>query len=124
MIARFVVALLAAAAPAPATLWARVLEWANVSAPWELWLVAFGVLAQSLFFCRWIVQWLASEQRGESHVPMAFWWLSLAGASLLLIYFALRGEPVGLLGQSVGWIVYLRNIMLIRRRRASQLLAE
>ena len=123
MIAFLPPAPLLAAAPSTATTWARLLEWANVSEPWEMWLVAFGVLAQVLFFCRWIVQWLASEQRGESHVPMGFWWLSLAGASLLLVYFALRGEPVGLLGQSVGWMVYLRNIMLIRRR-ARHALAE
>ncbi|MBT8487019.1 MAG: hypothetical protein HKO59_11700 [Phycisphaerales bacterium] len=67
-----------------------------------------------LFFARWLVQWVATERRGVSHVPEQFWWLSLAGATLLLVYFTLRGELVGMLGQSVGWFVYARNLMLIR----------
>lgn len=95
----------------------RILEWANISEPWEIGLIAFGLGAQILFFCRWIVQWYVSEKRGESHIPDLFWWLSLAGASLLLVYFILRGEPVGVLGQSVGWIVYFRNLHLIRRKK-------
>ena len=93
------------------------LHWAKINEPCEMWLVAFGVIAQTLFFCRWIIQWYASEKRGESHIPMLFWWLSLAGATLLCCYFALRGEPVGVLGQSVGWTVYCRNIYLIRKKR-------
>lgn len=93
--------------------------WANATEPWEMWLVAFGVFAQTLFFCRWIVQWYASEKRGESHIPMLFWWLSLGGASMLFVYFALRGEPVGMLGQSVGWIIYCRNIYLIGKKKRS-----
>lgn len=101
----------------PASWWDHVLQWANVSEPWELWLIVFGVLAQVLFFCRWLVQLYASERRGESHMPVSFWWLSLTGATLLLIYFTLRGEPVGVLGQSVGWIVYSRNLYLIQRRK-------
>jgi lipid-A-disaccharide synthase-like uncharacterized protein len=105
--------------PAPSLL-DRFMQWANVSHTWELWLVAFGVVAQALFFGRWIVQLLASERRGQSHVPPTFWWLSLIGASLLLVYYALRGEPVGLLGQSVGWVVYLRNLHLLRRTHASK----
>ena len=93
------------------------LHWAKIDEPWEMWLVAFGVIAQTLFFCRWIIQWYASEKRGESHIPMLFWWLSLSGATLLCCYYALRGEPVGVLGQTVGWTVYCRNIYLIRKKR-------
>jgi len=106
--------LLGTAAPSLAQ---RLMEWAKVSEPWELWLVAFGLAAQMLFFGRWIVQWIASERRGESHMPELFWWLSLVGASLLLIYFLLRGEPVGVLGQSVGWAVYTRNLCLLKKKR-------
>ena len=104
------------AAPSDPTLVARLLEWAHVDEPWEVWLVVFGVTAQVLFFCRWLVQWLSSEKRGESHIPLAFWWLSLSGATLLLVYYVFRGEPVGVLGQCVGWIVYSRNLWLIRKR--------
>lgn len=94
----------------------RILEWAHVDSSWELWLIGFGLAAQTLFFARWLVQWIATERRGESHMPLAFWWVSLGGATMMLAYFLLRGEPVGALGQSVGWIVYLRNLVLIRRK--------
>ena len=42
--------------------------------PLRMWLVIFGTVGQAVFFCRWIIQWLASEKRGESHMPVAFWW--------------------------------------------------
>ncbi len=108
---------LAAADPGAArTLLDSILSWANLDGGWELAVLVFGLLAQALFFARWFVQWLATERRGESHVPESFWWISLAGAVLLFAYFALRGEPVGMLGQSAGWAIYARNLYLIRRR--------
>ena len=94
----------------------RLMAWANVETTWELGVLGFGVVAQAIFFCRWIIQWIASERRGKSHIPEFFWWLSLSGATLLLVYFTLRGEPVGMLGQSVGWLVYSRNLYLIRAK--------
>lgn len=100
-----------------ASLVERLMAWADVKTPWELWLLGFGVIAQVTFFGRWIVQWIASERRGASHVPEPFWWLSLAGATMLLIYFTLRGEPVGMLGQLVGWAVYSRNLYFVRVKR-------
>jgi lipid-A-disaccharide synthase-like uncharacterized protein len=93
-----------------------LMEWAKVDTTWQLMLIVFGLGAQSLFFGRWLVQWIATERRGESHVPILFWWMSLAGATLLFTYFLLRGEPVGMLGQSVGWAVYTRNLYLIRKK--------
>lgn len=90
------------------------LHWAKVENGWQLALVGFGLMAQAVFFGRWLVQWIASERKRESHMPDMFWWLSLVGASLLLVYFILRGEPVGAIGQSVGWIVYSRNLYLIK----------
>lgn len=101
----------------PASWFGDAMQWANVQKPWQLWWIGFGMLAQGTFFCRWLVQWLASERRGESHMPDLFWWMSLAGASTLLIYYIGRGEPVGALGQSVGWIVYSRNLYLIKKKR-------
>ncbi len=106
--------LAAAAADGGPSVVERLMAWANVKAPWELWVLGFGVIAQMTFFARWIVQWIASERRGASHVPELFWWLSLAGATLLLVYFTLRGEPVGMLGQLVGWLVYSRNLYFVR----------
>jgi lipid-A-disaccharide synthase-like uncharacterized protein len=115
MISTTLMAVALAAAPTDPALMARMLEWAHVDEPWQIWLVGFGMAAQTLFFCRWLVQWFSSEKRGESHIPAAFWWLSLSGATLLLIYYVIRHEPVGVLGQCVGWIVYARNLWLIRR---------
>lgn len=94
-------------------------DWFDVEAPWEMWWLLVGLGAQTAFFTRWIIQWIASERRGESVVPVVFWWCSLAGATMLLIYFVGRREPVGVLGQAIGWAVYSRNLYLIRTNRRS-----
>ncbi len=78
--------------------------------------VGLGLLGQVLFSGRMIVQWLASERRKRSVVPVAFWWMSLAGATMLLVYFVWRRDIVGVLGQSTGWLIYVRNLWLIYRR--------
>lgn len=89
----------------------------NVRSVGELLWVACGLLGQALFTGRMLVQWIASERRRESVVPVAFWWLSLAGASMLLAYFAWRRDVVGILGQATGWMVYARNLYLLHRER-------
>jgi lipid-A-disaccharide synthase-like uncharacterized protein len=83
--------------------------------------VAFGLVAQLMFFLRFLVQWVASERRGESYIPTAFWYLSLSGAFMLLTYAVYRRDPVFILGQSVGFLVYLRNLMLIYRKKKTAL---
>lgn len=75
-----------------------------------------GLLGQALFSARFLVQWLASEARKQSVVPRAFWWLSLAGGVTLLAYAIWRKDPVFILGQGFGLLVYLRNLVLLRRR--------
>lgn len=79
----------------------------------HLW-IAVGLLGQAFFFSRFLVQWLASEKAGESVFPMAFWYLSLSGGLLLLLYAIWRKDPVFILGQSTGTFIYLRNIHLRR----------
>lgn len=79
-----------------------------------------GMLGQVLFFSRFLVQWIASEKKGKSTIPLSFWWLSIGGGLLLLIYAIWREDPVITLGQSVGLFVYLRNLVLIRRHKAAQ----
>ncbi|MCK0137877.1 lipid-A-disaccharide synthase N-terminal domain-containing protein [Aliiroseovarius sp. F47248L] len=81
-----------------------------------IWL-GIGFLGQALFTSRFLVQWIVSERRGESVVPLAFWWFSLAGGLTLLSYAIWRQDPVFILGQATGLIVYVRNLILIRRRR-------
>ena len=78
-----------------------------------LWWFAFGMLAQVVFMGRLIVQWWASEKVKSAVVPPAFWWLSLLGSSMLLTYFIWRKEIVGFLGQSTGWLIYVRNLWFI-----------
>jgi lipid-A-disaccharide synthase-like uncharacterized protein len=79
-----------------------------------IWFV-LGLVGQATFFSRFLVQWIASERQGRSFVPPAFWWLSLAGSMLLLAYAVHRKDPVFVLGQAFGWIVYARNLVLLRR---------
>ena len=81
------------------------------------WL-AVGFLGQALFSGRFFVQWIASERRRRSVIPTAFWWLSLAGGGTLLAYAIHRGDPVFILGQAAGLVVYVRNLVLIRRGRS------
>ena len=76
---------------------------------------AFGLFGQAAFMSRMLVQWLASERAGESFVPIAFWYLSLLGAGVLLVYAIHRKDPVFVLGQAFGWVVYTRNLVLLKR---------
>src|SRR3989454_5896996 len=76
--------------------------------------VLFGMLGQILFGLRFIVQWLASERRKETTVPVAFWYLSLAGSLILFVYaFWYRQDIVITVGQSAGGLIFLRNLVLI-----------
>jgi lipid-A-disaccharide synthase-like uncharacterized protein len=81
-----------------------------------LWL-AVGFLGQSLFFCRFFIQWIASERKKESVFPVAFWYFSIGGGLILLAYAIHRRDPVFITGQSVGLFVYLRNLYFIRRTK-------
>jgi lipid-A-disaccharide synthase-like uncharacterized protein len=83
-----------------------------------LWL-GVGLLGQAMFFSRFLVQWLASERAGRSIFPMAFWYLSLAGGVLLLIYAIWRQDPVFILGQTTGASIYLRNIWLRKHDKST-----
>jgi lipid-A-disaccharide synthase-like uncharacterized protein len=86
----------------------------------KTWLVV-GFAGQLLFTSRFLVQWIASERRRQSVVPTAFWWLSLGGAALLLAYAIYRRDPVFILGQAFGFVVYTRNLVLIGRRHPAVL---
>lgn len=79
-----------------------------------IWL-SIGFFGQSMFFMRWLVQWLASERHNESRMPIMFWYMSLGGGLITLAYAVYRKDPVFIAGQSVGAFVYLRNLMLLRR---------
>lgn len=75
--------------------------------------VMIGLTGQLLFTARFLVQWLASEREQRSVIPIAFWYFSLAGGLVLLTYALWRRDPVFILGQSMGLVIYIRNLWLI-----------
>ncbi len=82
----------------------------------QLW-IGIGLLGQLCFFMRFLVQWIVSEKRKQSVIPVVFWHFSIAGGAILLAYSISIRDPVFIIGQSVGLVVYTRNLMLIRRER-------
>jgi lipid-A-disaccharide synthase-like uncharacterized protein len=86
----------------------------KLTSPWAL----VGFIGQALFTARFVVQWLASEKAGRSVVPIHFWVLSLFGTWLVLAYAIYRADPVFILAYAFNTIVYVRNLMLIRRERS------
>jgi lipid-A-disaccharide synthase-like uncharacterized protein len=82
------------------------------------WIAVLGFVAQFMFFGRFLVQWIASERSGRTVIPVSFWYLSLAGSLGLLFYAVMKGDPVFILGQSMGSVIYVRNLMLTYRPKA------
>jgi lipid-A-disaccharide synthase-like uncharacterized protein len=78
------------------------------------WLV-IGFLGQGLFASRFIIQWIYSEKVKKSVIPTAFWYFSLIGGATLLAYAIHREDPVFIVGQASGLLIYLRNLQFIRR---------
>jgi lipid-A-disaccharide synthase-like uncharacterized protein len=89
-----------------------------------IWL-GVGFIGQAMFFMRFFIQWIASEIKKQSVIPLAFWYFSLFGGLTLLIYAIYRHDPVFIVGQSTGVIIYLRNLQLVNReRRASSIIVN
>jgi lipid-A-disaccharide synthase-like uncharacterized protein len=81
-----------------------------------LWLlVGFG--GQALFMGRFVIQWFVSEREHRSVIPVSFWYFSILGALVLLVYAVHRRDPVFIAGQLLGVLIYLRNLHLIRTER-------
>jgi|TARA_A100001015_G_scaffold321384_1_gene451846 Predicted membrane protein len=89
-----------------------ILGLSNLSFSEFLW-ISFGTFGQLIFFSRWIVQWFYSEKNKSSVIPIAFWWCSLIGGIITLIYAYHIGSFPFMLAQAIGIIVYLRNLLLI-----------
>lgn len=81
------------------------------------WWVIFGFAAQFVFFLRFIVQWFQSEKHKKSVIPIAFWYLSIVGSVMILIYALKRSDPVFIAGQFLSLFIYARNIILIKRKK-------
>ena len=80
------------------------------------WMI-IGFVGQALFGARFIIQWIISEKKGESTIPLAFWYCSIGGSIVLLSYAIHKQDIVFIVGQSLGSIVYIRNLILIDRKR-------
>lgn len=89
----------------------NITSWTSV--PW----IVLGFGAQIVFASRFIIQWVISERKKESVIPVAFWWVSFFGGVTLFAYFVWRQDPVGVLGQSSGIVIYARNLRLIYKKR-------
>jgi len=79
------------------------------------YLMVLGFIGNALFSMRFLVQWLASERQGESVIPLSFWYWSIAGSTLMCIYFVFRRDPIGILAYLPNSLIYIRNLMLIRK---------
>ena len=79
--------------------------------------VILGFIAQAFFTMRFVVQWIASERARDSVVPVAFWFFSVGGGILLLIYALYRKDPVFIAGQAFGLFVYVRNLYFILSKK-------
>lgn len=84
----------------------------------KFWLI-FGFLGQFLFGMRFLVQWICSERKKESYIPLAFWYFSISGGTVLLVYAIYIQDPVFIVGQGMGLLVYIRNLILIARKKPS-----
>ena len=82
----------------------------------EIIFLIIGFTGQGLFASRFVVQWIYSENKGESVIPVAFWYLSIFGGIGLLIYAIFRKDPVIITGQLFGLIIYVRNLVLVYRK--------
>ena len=84
--------------------------------PDRMW-YGLGFFGQIVFTMRFVVQWIASEKKGKSVIPISFWFISIAGSLVLLVYSFWRKDPVFILGQSFGCFVYVRNLMLLSKEK-------
>ncbi len=89
-------------------------------AQFDAWIL-LGFVAQAFFTMRFLVQWIASERAKRSVVPIAFWFFSLGGGALLLLYAIKRQDPVFIAGQGLGLIIYIRNLWLIANEKRSSM---
>ena len=83
----------------------------------EIFFLCIGFLGQGVFASRFIVQWIYSEKKGISSIPIVFWYLSIFGGIGLLTYAIFRKDPVIILGQLFGILIYTRNLILIYRKQ-------
>ena len=86
----------------------------------QIWLI-MGFIGQTIFASRFLIQWIVSERASKSIIPNIFWWISIVGSLILLSYAIHKQDPVFIVGQSCGFLIYSRNLYLIRQdKKASK----
>ena len=88
----------------------------NIDHWFNFWTL-LGFSGQALFFSRFLFQWLHSEKQGRSVIPISFWYLSIAGGTLIVVYAIHVKDPVFIIGQALALIIYLRNLFLIKKEK-------
>jgi lipid-A-disaccharide synthase-like uncharacterized protein len=83
------------------------------------YLVILGMIGNTVFMMRFLVQWIASEKAGDSVIPRSFWYWSIAGSIIMCLYFVFRRDPVGILGYLPNSCIYIRNLLLIRKKKVA-----
>lgn len=91
---------------------------------YELFWVSLGLLGQGLFSARFLLQWWVSEKNKCSVIPIGFWYYSICGSVVLLIYALYKQDPVFIIGQLPGCFIYARNLVLIHRNKNQQIVLE
>ena len=79
--------------------------------------ILVGFLGQGIFGTRFLVQWISSEKKRRSYVPVAFWYISILGGTVLFLYAMHIKDPVFTVGQGLGLVIYFRNLMLIKQHK-------
>jgi lipid-A-disaccharide synthase-like uncharacterized protein len=91
--------------------------WHGLLQRFASWWVVLGLIGQMFFASRFVMQWIASERKGRSVIPVAFWYLSLAGSAILLVYSIHIVDPVFILANLFNSFIYIRNLMLIGKEQ-------
>jgi lipid-A-disaccharide synthase-like uncharacterized protein len=96
----------------------NLLEMIGADTPLDAMWLTVGLLGQLMFTARFLVQWWASEKAGRSVVPVAFWYFSILGSLIVLAYGIHKLEPVIIIGQLPGTVIYARNLWLLSKEKA------
>ncbi len=80
----------------------------------QIWMI-IGFVGQAIFASRFLIQWIVSERASKSIIPNIFWWISILGSMILLSYAIYKEDPVFIVGQSCGFLIYSRNLYLIKK---------
>ncbi len=83
-------------------------------------LIVFGFIAQFIFFLRFVVQWWESEKKGQSVIPPLFWYISVVGTIMILIYSVIKKDIVFIVASVLNLLIYLRNIYMLKSPRSTQ----